>query len=77
MDFWTGFGLVKRVDFGLELGRGPIAEGGVLAVIVIVGVNKVKNLCACVRLIEEASALEHFVFKSAHHGCPVNSKIQF
>ena len=36
------------------------------SVLVVVGINEIKNLGACIGLIEEASALEHFAFEGAH-----------
>lgn len=56
------------MDFGFELGRGLVAERGVFPVNIIVGVDVVENLGACVGLIEEAAVLEHLVFESAHQG---------
>jgi hypothetical protein len=36
------------VGFQLELGRGLVAEGGVLAVVVVVGLDEIKDLDASV-----------------------------
>jgi hypothetical protein len=49
--FWTVCGLVKRVDFGLELGRGLVAERGVFPVVVMVGAAAV--LAAAVAVEDE------------------------
>ena len=65
-DYWTVFGLVKRMDFGFELGRGLVAERGMFPVMVIVGINVIENLGAGVGLIEEAAVLRHLAFKGAH-----------
>ncbi len=59
------FWLVKRLDFGFELGWGLIAEGGMFSVVVVVGINEIKNLGACIGLIEEAAVLEHVAFEGA------------
>ena len=56
------------MGFGLELGGGPVGEGGVFAVIVIVGIDAVENLGARVGFVEEAAALEHFAFEGTHEG---------
>ena len=54
------------MEFGLEFGRGLIAERGVFPVMVIVGIDVVENLGSRVGLVEEAAALAHLAFERAH-----------
>lgn len=53
---------------GFKLGWGLVAEGGVFAVVVVVGIDVGEDLGACIVGIDEAAVLKHFGFQSAHEG---------
>ena len=56
------------MDFGLELGRGLVAERGMFPVMIIVGIDVVEDLGAGVGGVDEAAVLEHLAFERAHQG---------
>ncbi len=46
--------LIVRLVFGLELGWGLVTNGGVFAVVIVVGFGDVENLDASVGIVDEA-----------------------
>ena len=68
MEIWTQFLLVWGCFSGFELGRGLVAERGVFAGVMVVGLDVIIYLDLRVRLNGEAPTLEHFVFEGAHEG---------
>ena len=53
---------------GFELSGCLVAEGGVLAVIVVVGIDVGEDLDACIEAVDETAVLKHFGFQGAHEG---------
>jgi hypothetical protein len=58
----------KGEDWGFELGWRLVAEGGVLAVVSVVGIDVGEDLGARIVGIDEAAVLKHFGIQGAHEG---------